>query len=472
MEYGNGGQYELDLDFIEIPAEGFPPDCNTRSYAKTMITGDKWTPPPAPSEDIPWEVDFGLIATKRTGFGSIPEIVIDSTVEGYEPEDTGNGCPIFVVARYLCPDHEIVVSDFVSDGIARNDFIQIMTLSKSSSQASILDALKLLVDIPPDTTVTDFGSFYDQVQAFFLANPDTILDVSGIKLTTMDLINTLTNVKKLNASHNNLTRNVLNYMFRLELNYLDFSFNWFAGDIKELKFMRPSLKYIDFSYNYLTSLYFYDSLNAGSPWEVDLFDISFNNIAESDQSKARYKKYIMTDNVFPTVPFWMQTYDFFTNEYLTIHIGDYMENIELIDFSNTKLAGSFYDLDIDPNKHSPDKEVALLLARIVADGHTQEYAQSVVIRNPKWETLQVENKPIYTFIPNQSLGGVTPSSSIAYSYGYWVAPFYSRDYGDENHPVMFDYNGNRIGTASSGYSLNGNNVGLPNVGTPSVASSG
>ena len=427
MEYRGGGQYEIDLDFIEIPlpagANVFPPDCTTTTYSKVASWGQVVQFPPSNGFNIGWEVDFGLVGTKLTGTGDIPAITIDSnTVQGWDTSSTTRGCPILVIGRYLCPNAEITNADFVTDGIARNDFIQIATLTKNPIQKSIIDGLKLLAGYPVDYPITDFGLLYDKVQAYLLANQDVIFDLSNLKLVTLDLVDTLTNLKKLNLSHNNLGWYELYKLDRLALTYIDLSYNWLFEDAKSLMPMRASLKYIDISHNYLQQCYVYYNNGSDPIFDVDYFDCSYNTIAIGDWNRMRAKVFKFTNNVFPDHPFFTVVYQFKNGAINPAQFGvaTNFTNSELIDLSNTALIGSYNNVLEDPTLPSPDKAIKDLIAILVTAGHTLSEAQAIIVRDPKWES-QLEHT-MYVPDPIISGNGQTLGDESLLIFGYPVVP--------------------------------------------------
>ncbi len=397
----NCGQYEFDLDFLEIPRESAPPDCEPVSHSRYLTINDTWTPPAAPSGSTGYSIEYQFLATtsSQSGTGDAPTISIDASITGFTTNNTGSGCPVFVTVRYKCPESPIVPNiDYVSDGLPRNDFIQIATLTFNATQLNTIDLILQMIgvdfDIPKEKL--NFGNIYDEAQAFLLANPDYVLDVSRTRLSTMDLINTLTNLKGLDASYNLITGGALDSMFNLSLTFLDLSYNFLGGaDTEKLKFMRSSLKHIDLSHNYLQQIYLYGDPQAPlTPWEVDFVDFSYNTIAQLSTLGLRAKVLKITNNTFPTTTLWNSLYANGNGQLAVQTLGNYFEDLEELNLNDTQIKNSLNDQTVDPSLPNPDDEMAVLFntimisKQIATPSFTLEDAIALVTRDDKWEVLE------------------------------------------------------------------------------------
>lgn len=384
------GFYEMSVDFIEIPREGPQPDCETTSYARYMSIGDApWDVPPAPNGSIGYVIEYSLFTSFPivTGTGDVPPIEITSQTPGFG-SPTANGCPVHIAVTYLCPDSPVIPDiDFVSTGVAKDDFVSIAELTTNPSQKTQLDRILVMVGRDADGDYSDlWATVYDEAQAFLLANPNYILDMSELEMINISLINTLTELKKLNLNHNLLGGFDIDQMDRLELTHIEMQYNLLGGTHdKKFQFMLSTgLVYIDLAHNQMQEYFLFDASDGGANWEVDYVDLSYNFFATGVYTYMQTKSFKFTHNTFPAVDFWNDKYNDGDGQILTSEFGSNFEDITLLDITDTQLRYSFGI--IDPTK-TPDDEVALLLARIEADGHTALEAQTILVRNPKWENI-------------------------------------------------------------------------------------
>ncbi len=392
------GFYELSVDFIEIPAldeNGLKlaqPDCQTTSYARYLELGDDpWEVPPAPNGSIGWTIEYSFFVTSiptEVGTGDVPPIQITTSTPGFGGP-TVLGCPVHVAVTYHCPNSPLTPDvSFPTTGTARGDFIELAQTTKNASQLTQLDRILLMVGRSADGDYFDlWGTIYDEAQAFLLANPDYILDMSELEMTNVQLLILLTEIKKLNLRGNLLGGGDASVLSSLPLTYLDMSYNLLGGthDVQFLPMLSNGLVHLDISHNQMQEYYLFSTSNGGGNWIMDYVDISANFFAIGDYAYMQTKTFKFTDNVFPTVDFWLDPAKAGENlQQNTGNFGSNWQDIELIDLSNTQIAGS---LDIPPTS---DAHIITLLNAIVADGHTLDEAKVIVVRDPKWENEEYQ----------------------------------------------------------------------------------
>lgn len=326
--------------------------------------------------------------------GPIPSFLnIDGqqTVPGYSESITKQNCPVFVKVTYYCEDSPLESGvQFVSVN-AQTDFAYIAENTSNVEQIKITDIILIALGIDPSSDVSDWAQIYTDFNAFLLANPNYILDVSNMGITSTSIFSTFTNLKGLNASHNLLGMTDLDRImdYGISLTYIDLSYNNLGGDAGlRLAPMKPSLKHVDLSHNLLNeaSLYALDqnSIYGGpTPFLVDYYNVSFNNLAYIANGGARIKEFYMTDNTFLSlgIPGYEIANDFLDTSYLGTHFQD----STVIDLSNTIIRYS-YNSVTDPNQ--VETEINTLLSVIVAAGHTSSQAKVILVRDPKWEIVE------------------------------------------------------------------------------------
>lgn len=386
------GKYELEWDFIEIPPVGINPVCSTIVYSQYMIDNDVWNMPEAPFGSTNWTIEFEPfgMSTILTGTGNAGDITMNSTdVPGWNVPSTQAGCPVMVRLTYYCETSPLEAGvQFVSVN-AEEDFVYIAKNTSNTEQLKILDIILKELGRDPDTEVSNWNEIYTEFQAFLLANPDYILDVSNMGLTSTSIFSTFTNLRGLNASHNLLGMTDLNKIddYGIALVYIDLSYNNLGGDAgRRIESMKPSLKHIDLSHNLLQEYYLYEKdqngvTNGPTPFLVDYYNISFNNLVFGSNGGARIKQFYMTDNTYPLGELFNNP-----NSFLAVsNLGTHMQDAEIIDLSNTSIRYSYND---PTNVNQVETEITTLLNTIVAAGHTLDEAKQILVRNPKWEVVE------------------------------------------------------------------------------------
>lgn len=403
-----GGQYEIDWDFIEIPPIGVNPGCYTITYGQYMIRDETWNTPTAPNGSTGWTIEFEPfgMSTIYSGTGDAGVFTLDNTVPGYN-SNTTNGCPVFVLLTYYCGNSPLEPDVQFVSGTAQEDFVYIAQNTSNPGQLAILDIVLTELGLDPDKTDYDWDDVYTDWQAFLLANPDYILDVQNLGLTSLGLVNTMTNLKGLNAAHNLIAMTDINNLDLVALTHINLSYNRLAGDAgRRLAPMLPSLKHIDLSHNLMNEYYLGEKDQNGNtgvaatlPWLIDYYDISNNYLVFGDNGGFRIKKFYMRDNIYPLSDFFDAPNDFLNID----DLGEHFQDAEVIDLSNTSIQ---YSYNASTSVNRPEKRIDDLIAKIVADGHTLDEAKAIVIRAPKWELVeepaQYDPDAIYVADPNIS----------------------------------------------------------------------
>lgn len=388
------GYYEMSFDFIAIEARDADgnkipePDCVVTTYARYMSTeSDPWTPPPAPNGSTGWIIEYSLFAGQnpfQTGTGDVPEITINPSTPGYNPVNTGIGCPVHVVVTYTCANSPSIPEP---TDTSEERFVFIAEDTTNPSQLTQLDMILIMLGKDPDGDYSgQWELIFAEAEAFLLANPDYILDFSNLEMTNMFLVNTLSELKKINVSHNLITGFDLASLTDVELTYIDASYNLIGGtdDTQLEPLLESGLVYIDLSHNQIQEYFLFSASNGGGNWVMDYVDISYNFMSVGNYAFMQTKVFKFTNNTFPTGTFWGLPDSADDNDQQQISwFGSNWQDIELIDLTNTQLRYSInYKNDLTP---TPDDEVTNLLNAIIADGHTPAEAVSIVVRNPKWE---------------------------------------------------------------------------------------
>lgn len=273
--------------------------CESLHETLYMAVGETFEAPPAPSGSIGWVVDMNFQA-QQTGTGDIGTITLITTGPG------SAGCPVQVTYRYLCADQAFRPDTGASYW---EQFVDIAENTANPGQIAILQevqdviGLRLGQDLGVGLKVTAADIYYEFNFVFLVKNPTFILDLSGLELDDLVLVDTFTNLTGLDVSDNFLTVFDLEELDGPALIYLDARFNLIGQDNIELNSQAPSLVYLDLSFNFLNESYVFSNFVLGSTHTVDFYDVSNNYLALIINNRANIKVFKMVNNKFPSSTF-------------------------------------------------------------------------------------------------------------------------------------------------------------------------
>jgi len=254
-----------------------------------------YTPPVAPSFSTGWEID-PFFYTKQSGTGNLPTITINAAFLGTLLSNTLNGCPIPISMRYKCEGGPIIPS---GSGTSKDDFLEIAPVTQDTGQLKVIEIMEDELDKKIGVGGVTFSSLYDDFDTFLLANTDFVMDLSGLRISNLEMVNTLTNLKGLNVNNNLINGVSMNQMPDLNLITFKAKNNFIGSDHgKLIVHMVSTLKTVDFSDNILHESFLFGAAGGG-PFTVDFFDVSENFIASISNEDHKIKEFIMRDNIFP-----------------------------------------------------------------------------------------------------------------------------------------------------------------------------
>lgn len=327
---------------------------------------DFYTPPNAPVGSIGWTVEAEFVGV-TTGTGNIGTYQLIGVLP-----NTLNGCPVYVSFRYFCVNSAVIPS---GGGTALEDFLEIAETTLNEDQIAILDAIQEAIGFryPDDSWMEIFVEFNLN---FLIANPTFELDLSGLGMSDLSLLNTLTNLKHVNLNDNKINGFGIQQMDRLNLETLKLKTN--AVGMNDSAFLSPmlgTLKHVDLSNNNLQEMYGW----LGSTATLDFLDISDNVIASNGwNANLKIKDFRFNNNVYPeTVGFWAALkFDGSSAIKIVSQLWDQSltENFEMF---NTEL-------------NDPVADPTTLINKIAADkGITFAEAEALTTLDPSW--IDIEN---------------------------------------------------------------------------------
>lgn len=273
--------------------------CDSLHESIYMTVGETFEAPPAPPGSIGWVVDMNFQA-QQTGTGDIGTITLLTTGPG------DSGCPVQVTYRYLCADRA-----FRPDTGATywEQFIEIAENTANPGQIAILQEVQDVIgfrlgqDLGGGLKVTAAYIYYQFNFVFLVKNPNFILDLSGLELDDLILVDTFTNLTGLDVNNNFLTVFDLEELDGPALVYLDARFNLIGQDNIELNSQAPTLTYLDLSFNFLNESYVFSNFVLGSTHTVEFYDVSNNYLALIINNRANIKHFRMANNKYPSATF-------------------------------------------------------------------------------------------------------------------------------------------------------------------------
>lgn len=374
----------------ETTADSTAVCCDALHETLYMSVGETFEAPPAPAGSTGWVVDMNFQA-QTSGTGNIGTITLLTTGPG------NSGCPVQVTYRYLCADQAFRPDTGASFW---EQFIEIAENTANPGQIAILQEiqdvinLRLGQEIYPGVKATAADIYYEFNFVFLVKNPDFILDLSGLGLDDLILVNTFTNLTGLDVNNNFLTVFDLEELDGPTLVYLDARFNLIGQDNIELNSQAGSLVYLDLSYNFLNESYVFSSFGGGGSHTVEFFDLSYNYLALVTNDICKIKVFKMVNNKFPSETFldpliaqdfWgVRLYD--ANSAVLILTGDTFKNLssdltinEIIDINGSRLG--------DGTIAGEDAEIAALVAELVIQqGISSAQARGIIKYDNRWSS--------------------------------------------------------------------------------------
>jgi len=361
-------------------------ECNTVccvdiSRGIYMFDGADFDAPVAPAGSTGWIVEKSFEAIE-TGTGNIGTISINATGAGLQ------GCPVWVVYRYICAD-----TGFVPDTgePAQDQFVEIAQNTTNPQQLEIIDRLQALSGFRVDGN-DKFDELWTAFNITFLtANPNHILDVSQLGLADLYIISTLTNLKGLNASFNNLNMAAVLQADNLALNYLQLDHNLIGHDIKLLLPFNATIKHLDVSFNSVNENFLFDVTVDATTRTLDFLDYGNNLVAHINNDNLKCKEILFNANRYPNDKA-------LGNDYWESRKG--AGNTEVDIASNfPQLAKDFIittKIDISELELDPLDDISLLVTEVKTDkGVSQAEAEAIVIYDPTYSEIL----PIDVFQP-------------------------------------------------------------------------
>lgn len=333
-----------------------------------------YTPPVAPSFSTGWEID-PYFYSKQSGTGNLPTITINAAFLGTLLSNTLNGCPIPISMRYKCEGGPIIPS---GAGTLKEDFLEIAPVTQDAGQLKVIEIMEDELDKKVGVGGVTFSSLYDDFDTFLLANTDFVMDLSGLRISNLEMVNTLTNLKGLNVNNNLINGVSMDQMPDLNLITFRAKNNFIGSDHgKRIVHMVSTLKTVDLSDNILHESFLFGA-GGGGPFTIDFYDVSENFIASISNEDHKIKEFFIRDNVFPADDGGFWDSNTFRESFEIAQPARVSQDRSVAikyDFSNS-------DLD-DPHSTT----IATLIADIkAAQGITdQDEADSKVIYDPDFD---------------------------------------------------------------------------------------
>ena len=369
--------------FTRLETEAQADDCNPCcvgfSQSLYMTRGESWVAPPAPENSTGWVVEKNFYPIEY-GTGDIGTIFLSTInpVTGLPFPAGVMNCPVHVSFHYLCESSDYIPTP--SDPLT--EFDEIWQNTGSPTQEAVFRILEEAIGFRIGDEIN--GSTVDAVTLFIafnyeylIDNPDFTLDISRLGLTDLSIVNTLTNLKKLDCSHNYLTIFDMAALTRPALNWLDCSYNFIGNDNLEMSFMATTLKHLNMSYNYLNEFYMYSTFGVGSLQITDFLDYSNNFSAKLNNVRLRTKEFIFRNNIYPRGAYWTPAINAADSPLNIANATNAMLDYsicEKIDISNDELTDEVNDPETIANMILVDNP----------DVTTIEQARARVIHDPKY----------------------------------------------------------------------------------------
>ena len=324
---------------------------------------DTYTPPDAPLGSSGWVIEAEFVGV-QTGTGNIGAYQLIGTLP-----NTIAGCPVYVSFRYLCVNSAVVPD---GGGTALQDFLEIAETTLNEDQLTTLEKIQEAIGLEYPTE-SWFDIYYNFNVVFLSKNPDYELDLSGLGLSDVSLLDTLTNLRHVNLNDNKINGYSLQQIDRLNLVTMKMQRN--ALGMNDLIFLVPmnsSLKHIDVSENNIQEVRLF------SGFDLDYLDLSDNVIASIDSNTSnKVKDFRFNRNVYPdTVGFWAtRKADSTSATKIANNLGDMSQiiNFELAD----------YELN------DPVNDPTTIINTIASDkGITFAEAEALTNFAPTWEDVE------------------------------------------------------------------------------------
>lgn len=363
--------------------------CESLHETLYMSVGETFEAPPAPAGTIGWVVDMNFQA-QQTGTGDIGTITLITTGPG------NSGCPVQVTYRYLCADQA-----FRPDTGATfwEQFIDIAENTANPGQIAILQeiqdviGLRLGQDLGGGLKVSASDIYYEFNFVFLIKNPTFILDLSGLELDDLILVDTFTNLTGLDVSDNFLTVFDLEELDGPALVYLDARFNLIGQDNIELNAQAPTLVYLDLSFNFLNESYVFSSIVVGVTHTVDFYDISNNYLAYIVNDRANIKHFRMANNKYPSSTFLdpVISQDFWGNKINDSTSATKLLSSPFANISNTLTLNEIIDINgsrLGDGTALDEDAIILALATAIAAAQSITLAQAtgIIKYDTRWST--------------------------------------------------------------------------------------
>jgi len=338
-----------------------------------LQNGIPFKAPDAPEGSIGWIVEKNFEAVE-TGTGNIGFIEVDSA-GGSAGAD---GCPVFTTFRYLCVDSAIVPTE----STAGEEFVEIAEKTNNPGQIAIIEKMQELTGLRLNVNdVTYYDIWFEFNFVYLPNNPSEIIDFSALGLSDGHIIETLTNLKNVDLSFNNLIHEDVEEWERINLNYLDISHNLIGQENKVFVFQAATLTHFDLSHNYLVEAFLYNSGDGQlNPPTMNFYDLSYNFIGAMLSDTVVIRDFRMIFNTYPdddtygAPPFWTPRKVSDANS--SIYIADPthpMKNLTIV--QNLDLSSTELD---DPDADIP----ALVTAVATAQSISTAAAEQIVIYDP------------------------------------------------------------------------------------------
>lgn len=328
-----------------------------------MIHLEIYEPPNAPKGSTGWSVEAEFVGV-ITGTGDIGPYQLVGVLP-----NTIAGCPVYVSFRYLCVNSAVTPS---GGGTAIEDFLEIATTTLNGDQLAVLDAMQAATGLSyPSSSWLDI--YFEFNFVFLLANPSFELDLSGLGLSDLSLINTFTNLKHINLNDNKVNGYGLQQIDRLNLITMKMQRN--ALGMNDLIFLLPmngTLKHIDAKSNNIQELRLLS-------FNLDYLDVSDNVVASIDSGLTNnVKDFRFNNNVYPsTVGFWLARKTAATSATKLAGALGNLSGVTNFEISNTEM-------------DDPVNNPITIITKISVDKGISYAAAELIFRNfPSW--IQVEN---------------------------------------------------------------------------------
>jgi len=351
--------------------------CETLNESIYMFNGQTFNAPPAPSGSTGWMVEKAFESIE-TGTGDIGTIVLNASGAGL------SGCPVHVVYRYLCQTSPHIPD---TSKTAIEQFQEIYDKTQSDEQMTIIKMLEELLGFRIGANGTASELWYAFNYDFLADNPFYILDLSQMGLSDLHIVKTLTNLKGIDVSFNNLSFADIEIIQDLELFYLKADHNLLGQWSSALVGFADTIKHLDISYNFITENFLFDTLISGTTRSLDLFDISHNILSFYRCNRLRVKELYIRGNRYPND-------SFYGNGYWESRKANANSSCLLASVF-PQLCQNFIDLealDISELELIPVDDISALITQIATDKSiTTPEAENIVTFSPTFtEVLPVE----------------------------------------------------------------------------------